>query len=200
MSTVTPRFGVLALQGAVPEHIRALTAVGVEPVAVKWPKDLDGLSGLIFPGGESTTIGDLMRHYGLEEPIQKFVRAGGACYGTCAGAILLASEILGGKPGQPILGVIPMTVQRNGFGRQVDSSEVALSVPVLGPEPVHTVFIRAPYIDSVGEGVEVLATYRDKIVAVRYGRHLATAFHPELTEDRRIHKLFVDMALSVVQT
>lgn len=192
------RFGVLALQGAVPEHLRALDAVGMEPVAVRWPRDLAGLRGLILPGGESTTIGDLMQHYGLIDAVKTFVAEGGACYGTCAGAILLATEVLGGKAGQPLLGVIPMTVQRNGFGRQVDSCEVPLRMPVLGPEPVHTVFIRAPYMAAVGQGVEVLAEHQGKIVAVRYGRHLATAFHPELTEDRRIHRLFVDMALSAL--
>lgn len=195
MSPGTPRFGVLALQGAVPEHLRALAAVGVEAVPVKWPEDLTGLTGLILPGGESTTIGDLMQHYRLDVAVKQFVRDGGACYGTCAGAILLATEILGGKPDQPRLEIIPMTVQRNGFGRQVDSCEVPLAMPILGEQPIHTVFIRAPYIARVGEGVEVLATYSGKVVAVRYGRHLATAFHPELTEDRRIHRLFVEMAL-----
>jgi pyridoxal 5'-phosphate synthase pdxT subunit len=192
------KFGVLALQGAVPEHLRALAAVGVEPVAVKWPADLEGLQGLILPGGESTTIGDLMQHYGFIDAIKRWVDGGGACYGTCAGAILLATQILGGKPEQPKLGIIPMTVQRNGFGRQVDSCEVPLAMPVLGPEPVHTVFIRAPYIAEAGPGVEVLAEHQGKIVAVRYGRHLATAFHPELTEDRRIHKLFVEMVLGAI--
>jgi 5'-phosphate synthase pdxT subunit len=192
------RFGVLALQGAVPEHMRALAAVGVEPVAVRWPRDLEGLKGLILPGGESTTIGDLMQHYGLIEAVREFAANGGALYGTCAGLILLATDIVGGKPNQPRLGIIPMTVQRNGFGRQVDSCEVPLAMPVLGPEPVHTVFIRAPYIAEVGPGVEVLAEHQGKIVAVRYGKHLATAFHPELTEDRRIHRLFVDMALGTV--
>ncbi|HLO02739.1 MAG TPA: pyridoxal 5'-phosphate synthase glutaminase subunit PdxT [Symbiobacteriaceae bacterium] len=193
-----PRFGVLALQGAVPEHLRALEAVGVEAVAVKWPRDLEGLKGLILPGGESTTISDLMNHFGLFPAVQQFVQDGGACYGTCAGAILLATEVLGGTKAQRSLGVIPMAVQRNGFGRQVDSCEVPLAMPVLGEEPVHTVFIRAPYIAAVGEGVEVLATHQEKIVAVRYGRHLATAFHPELTEDRRVHQLFVEMVLGPV--
>lgn len=193
-----PRFGVLALQGAVPEHLRALEAVGVEPVAVKWPRDLEGLKGLVLPGGESTTISDLMTHFGLFPAVQQFVQEGGALYGTCAGAILMATEVLGGTKAQRSLGVIPMAVQRNGFGRQVDSCEVPLAMPVLGPEPVHTVFIRAPYIASVGEGVEVLATHQEKIVAARYGRHLATAFHPELTEDRRIHQLFVEMVLGAV--
>lgn len=192
------RFGVLALQGAVPEHLRALAAVGVEPVAVRWPKDLAGLKGLILPGGESTTIGDLMSTFGLIEAVRQFAAEGGACYGTCAGAILLATEILGGKENQPRLGLVPMTVQRNGFGRQVDSCEVELAMPVLGPEPVRTVLIRAPYIATVGEGVKVLAEHQGKIVAARYGRHLVTAFHPELTEDRRIHQLFVQMALGPV--
>lgn len=192
------RFGVLALQGAVPEHLRALAAVGMDPVAVRWPHDLCGLKGLILPGGESTTIGDLMQHYGLIDAVRQFVDEGGACYGTCAGAILLATEVLGGKAGQPLLGVIPMTVQRNGFGRQVDSCEVPLCMPAVGAEPVHTVFIRAPYVAEVGPGVEVLAEHQGKIVAVRYGRHLATAFHPELTADRRIHRLFVEMALGAV--
>ncbi|MGE5675772.1 MAG: pyridoxal 5'-phosphate synthase glutaminase subunit PdxT [Mycobacterium leprae] len=191
----TLRFGVLALQGAVPEHLRALSAVGVEAIPVKWPRDLEGLTGLVLPGGESTTISDLMAHYGFFEAISQFVANGGACYGTCAGAILMAREILGGKEGQRTLGVMPIVVQRNGFGRQVDSCEVPLSMPILGDEPVHTVFIRAPYIASVGPGVEVLAEHAGKIVAARYGKHLVTSFHPELTEDRRIHRLFVQMAL-----
>ena len=167
-------------------------------MTVKWPSDLEGLKGLILPGGESTTIGDLMVHYGFIDAIRAFAAGGGACYGTCAGAILLATEVMGGKSGQPLLGIVPMTVQRNGFGRQVDSCEVPLSMPILGPEPVHTVFIRAPYIASAGPGVEVLATHQEKIVAARYGKHLVTAFHPELTQDRRIHKLFVEMALDPV--
>lgn len=191
-----PRFGVLALQGAVPEHLRALEAVGVEAVAVKWPRDLAGIKGLILPGGESTTISDLMNHFGLFPAIQQFVQEGGACYGTCAGAILLATEVLGGTKAQRSLGVIPMAVQRNGFGRQVDSCEVDLAMPVVGEAPIQTVFIRAPYVASVGDGVEVLATHQERIVAVRYGRHLATAFHPELTGDRRVHELFVRMAMS----
>lgn len=188
------RIGVLALQGAVSEHLRALADVGAEGVPVRYPRDLEGLRGLILPGGESTTIGDLMQHYGFIEAIRRFAREGGACYGTCAGAILMATEITGGKPDQPLLGLIPMVVQRNGFGRQVDSCEVPLDMPVLGSDPVHTVFIRAPYIAAVGEGVEILAMHEGKVVAVRYGSHLATAFHPELTPDRRIHRLFAAMA------
>jgi 5'-phosphate synthase pdxT subunit len=156
------RFGVLALQGAVPEHLRALTAVGVEAVPVRWPQDLSGLRGLVLPGGESTTIGDLMQHYGLVDAIRAWAADGGACYGTCAGAILLATEVLGGKPGQPLLGIIPMTVQRNGFGRQVDSCEVPLQMKGIGQEPVHTVFIRAPYIASVGPGVKFSPSTRGR--------------------------------------
>jgi pyridoxal 5'-phosphate synthase pdxT subunit len=193
-----PRIGVLALQGAVPEHLKALAAVGADPVAVKWPADLNGLQGLILPGGESTTIGDLMTHYGFFDALRAWAAAGGACYGTCAGAILLATDILGGKQDQPRLGLIPMAVQRNGFGRQVDSCEVPLSMPIVGAEPIHTVFIRAPFIASVEPGVEVLAEHQGKIVAVRYGRHLATAFHPELTADRRTHRLFVQMVTDQV--
>lgn len=193
------RFGVLALQGAVAEHLRALEAVGVEAVAVRWPKDLQGLHGLILPGGESTTIGDLMVTFGLLDGVKQFAAAGGACYGTCAGAILMATEITGGKEDQPRLGLIPMTVQRNGFGRQVESCEVSLVMPVLGPDPVETVLIRAPYIAKAGEGVEVLAEHAGKIVAARYGRHLVTAFHPELTEERRVHQLFIAMALETLR-
>lgn len=188
------RIGVLALQGAVQEHLRALGDLGTHAVPVRWPKDLEGLSGLIIPGGESTTIGDLMQHYGLIEAVRSW---GGACYGTCAGAILLAERILDGKPDQPRLGLIPMAVRRNGFGRQVESAEAEVAMPVLGSEPVRTFFIRAPYFEDVRVGVEVLARHQGKVVAVRYGRHLATAFHPELSEDRRIHRLFLEMALSV---
>lgn len=194
------RIGVLALQGAVPEHLRTLTAIGAEAVPVKWPEHLEGLDGLILPGGESTTISDLMQHFGLWEPVKTFAQNGGALYGTCAGMILLATDLLGGKAGQKTLDVIPMKVQRNGFGRQVDSCEVPLAVPALGPEPLWTVFIRAPYVVEVGAGVEVMARHGEKIVLVRHDRHLASAFHPELTEDRRIHRLFVQMALEARQT
>lgn len=188
------KIGVLALQGAVPEHLRTIQALGAEAVAVRWPQELQGLSGLILPGGESTTIGDLMAVYGFFPAIAEFYRQGGALYGTCAGMILLATDILDGKPDQPRLGLLNMTVRRNGFGRQVDSCEVPLQVPVLGDEPVQTVLIRAPYVEKVGPGVEVLATYQDKIVMVRGERLLATAFHPELTDERRIHRLFLDIA------
>lgn len=193
---VAVRIGVLALQGAVQEHLHALRALDAHGVPVRWTRELEGLSGLIIPGGESTTIGDLMQHYGFFDAIREW---GGPCYGTCAGAIILAERILDGKPDQPRLGLIPMTVRRNGFGRQVESAEAEVAMPVLGDEPVRTVFIRAPFFEEVGAGVEVLARYQEKIVAVRYGRHLATAFHPELSEDRRIHRLFVSMAAEAVK-
>lgn len=188
------KIGVLALQGAVPEHLRALEQVGAEPRAVRWPRELEGLDGLILPGGESTTIGDLMTYYGFFPAVQAFYQGGGALYGTCAGMILLATEILDGKPEQPRLGLLNMTVRRNGFGRQVDSLEVPLPVPLLGEPDIETIFIRAPYVVSVGPGTEALATYQDKVVMVRGERLLATAFHPELTPDRRIHQLFAAMA------
>lgn len=191
---IRPHIGVVAYQGAIPEHLRALERVGAETRRVKWPRDLEGLHGLIIPGGESTAIGDAMQHWGLLDAVREWAAQGGAVYGTCAGAILMATEILGGVPGQPKLGIMPMTVQRNGFGRQIDSCEADLDMPVLGPTPFHTVFIRAPYFVALGEGVEELARLDGKIVAARYGRHLATAFHPELTDDLRIHRLFLDMA------
>lgn len=191
------RVGVVAYQGAVPEHLRMLERVGANAVPVKWPQDLDGLQGLILPGGESTTIGDLMHTYGLDQAIRDFVATGGAVYGTCAGAILLAQKIIGGTPKQPSLGILPVTVQRNGFGRQVDSCEVDLDIPVLGPEPFRTVFIRAPFFLDLDPTVAVLASWKGKTVAVQSGRHLATAFHPELTGDARFHDYFVKLATGV---
>lgn len=190
----SPRIGVVAYQGAIPEHLRALARLGATGQPVKWPRDLEGLDGLIIPGGESTAIGDAMQHWGLLAAVRDWVAAGGAVYGTCAGAILMATDIRGGVPGQPRLGIIPMAVQRNGFGRQIDSCEVDLEMPILGPTPFHTVFIRAPYFAELGPGVEALARLEGKVVAVRHGRHLATAFHPELTDDLRVHRLFLDMA------
>ena len=189
-----PRIGVVAYQGAVPEHIRALERAGAEAVPVKWPKDLAGLDGIIIPGGESTAIGDAMKTWGLMDAMAEWVKAGGAVYGTCAGAILIAGEIVNGKPGQPHLGIIPMKAHRNGFGRQVDSFEADLRIPQLGDEPLRAVFIRAPFFEVDHPEVEILATVDDKVVAVRYGRHLATAFHPELTDDLRMHRYFIELA------
>jgi pyridoxal 5'-phosphate synthase pdxT subunit len=187
-----PRVGVLALQGAVREHVEALRAVGAEPVEVRLPRDLEGLDGLILPGGESTTMRRLMDRYGLTEPIRTLAHRGAPMFGTCAGMILLADRLSDGET--PVLGLLDVEVQRNAYGRQLDSFEADLDVPILGDEPLHGVFIRAPIVTDVGAGVEVLARDHDgRPIAVRQGAVLATAFHPELTGDRRLHRLFVDL-------
>ncbi len=194
---VRPRIGVLALQGDVREHARALRKAGAEPVPVRRPEELDGLDGVVVPGGESTTIGRLLGVFALLEPLRQAVRGGLPAYGSCAGMILLADEVLDGRPGQPTVGGLDVAVRRNAFGRQVDSFEVSLPVEGLA-EPVHAVFIRAPWVERVGEGVEVLAREPGgHPVAVRQGRLLATSFHPELTGDARVHGLFVDLVRDV---
>lgn len=189
-----PRIGVLAVQGDFAEHAAALRRAGAEPVEVRLPAALDGLAGLIIPGGESTTIGMLMVQWGLLEPLRERIQGGLPAWGTCAGAILLARDVQDALPGQPLLGVTDISVRRNAFGRQVQSFETDLEVPVLGPAPVPAVFIRAPKIQSVGDGVEVLARLDDgTIAAARQGTVLVTAFHPELTPDDRFHRYFVSM-------
>ena len=166
-----------------------LRLVGAEAVEVRLPAHLEGLDGLIIPGGESTTIGQVAEEWGLLEPLRSFDRP---LWGTCAGMILMARQVVDGVPGQPLLELMDIVIRRNAFGRQVDSFEAAVAVPVLGEEPFPAVFIRAPLIERVGEGVEVLARLEDgAIVAVRQGNLLATAFHPELTEDARFHEYFV---------
>lgn len=188
-----PRVGVLALQGDVEEHRTALTRAGAEVRSVRTPGDLEGLEGLVLPGGESTAIGRMMERAGLLEPLRARAAAGNlALFGTCAGMILLAREVLGGAP--PRLGVLDVTVERNAYGRQVDSFEVDLPVPALGEAPVRAVFIRAPVVRAVGPGVEVLATWRGHPVLVRQGRHLASAFHPELVDDLRLVRHFLTLA------
>jgi 5'-phosphate synthase pdxT subunit len=187
-----PRIGVLALQGAVREHVEAIRDVGGEPVLVRLPADFDNLDALILPGGESTTMRRLIDRYGLREPILAMARAGAPMLGTCAGMILLAGRLSDGE--EPILGLLDVSVERNAYGRQLDSFEADLDVPALGEQPLHGVFIRAPVVDEVGPGVEVLA--RDpngRPIAVRQGRVLATAFHPELTDDRRLHRLLMEL-------
>ncbi len=185
------KIGVLALQGAFLEHEKKLRELGAEAVEVRLPRDLEGLDGLIIPGGESTTIGKLAVQYGLVEPLRAFA-AEKPTWGTCAGMIFLAREI--GIDRQPILGVMDISVNRNAFGRQVDSFEVELPVSKLGDEPFHAIFIRAPVVTGVGDGVEVLATLDDgRVVAVEAGHLLATAFHPELTADNRFHQHFLDL-------
>ncbi len=185
------KIGVLALQGAFLEHRQMLERCGVESGEVRTVEHLDGIDGLILPGGESTTIGKLMHRYGLDEAISRRVREGMPLFGTCAGLILMATDIE--ESDQRRLGLMEITARRNAFGRQVDSFECNLDVAGLGPEPVRAVFIRAPYISRVGKGVEVLAVAEGKIVLARQGHLLAGAFHPELTADTRIHRLFLDM-------
>ncbi|MBO8125790.1 MAG: pyridoxal 5'-phosphate synthase glutaminase subunit PdxT [Firmicutes bacterium] len=188
------RIGVLALQGAVSEHLAVLEKLGVDAVRVKKPEHLEGLSGLIIPGGESTTLGKLMTKYELFSPVRERVQQGKlALFGTCAGMIMAAREIVGYD--QPRLGVIDITVRRNAYGRQVDSFETDLEIPVLGPEPFRAVFIRAPYIEKVGTGVEVLASHDGHPVMAQSGNVLVASFHPELTEDYRLHRYFVQQVV-----
>jgi 5'-phosphate synthase pdxT subunit len=191
--TATVKIGVLALQGAFREHLRTLAAIGVEGVPVRLPRDLDGVAGLILPGGESTTMRQLIERWGLRQPILELASSGAPLFGTCAGMIVLAREIAGGEP--PILPLLDVTVERNAFGRQLDSFEADLAVPVLGDQPVHGVFIRAPVIERTGPDVDILARLDDgRIVAVRQRNVIATAFHPELAGETRFHRLVAAMA------
>jgi 5'-phosphate synthase pdxT subunit len=187
------KIGVLAVQGAFAEHLAMLRQVGAEGVAVRLPEHLEGVSGLILPGGESTAIRKLVDRWGLRAPIQELADRGAPVFGTCAGMILLSREIIDGD--EPVWPLLDVSVKRNAFGRQLDSFEADLSVPVLGDQPVHGVFIRAPLIDRVGPDVDVLASLDDgRIVAVRQRNVLATAFHPELAGEPRFHRLLTTMA------
>ena len=187
------KIGVLALHGAVIEHIAILRSIGVEPVTVRLPEDLAGISGLILPGGESTTMRKLATRWNLREPIMALARSGAPILGTCAGMIVVAKEIAGGE--EPVFPLIDVTVARNAFGRQLDSFETDLPMPILGDRPVHAIFIRAPIIERVGPGVEVLARLPDqRIVAVRQRNVIAISFHPELAGETRIHRLLATMA------
>jgi len=184
------RIGVLALQGDFAEHIAALGRLGAEAVPVRLPRDLHGIGGLVIPGGESTTIGKLMRDYGLTDGLRGLIAEGMPVLGTCAGMITLAKRLAGID--QETLAVMDIEVRRNAFGRQVDSFEADLDIPVLGPAPFRAVFIRAPVIECVGSGVEVLASLPDgTAVAAREGDLVVTAFHPELTPDLRFHEYFL---------
>jgi 5'-phosphate synthase pdxT subunit len=187
------KIGVLALQGAFREHLDTLAAIGVEGVRVREPADLDGVSGLILPGGESTTMRQLIERWGLRQPILDFAETGAPVFGTCAGMIVLSREIAGGE--EPILPLLDVTVERNAFGRQLESFEADLAVDVLGGTPVHGVFIRAPVVERTGPGVDVLARLDDgRVVAVRERNILATSFHPELAGETRFHRLVATMA------
>ncbi len=201
-----PVIGVLALQGAFIEHVKMLEDLGASAREVRLPEELEGLDGLIIPGGESTTIGKLMTLYNLVEPIKAMAQAKKPLWGTCAGMILLAQDI--GGLNQPLIGVMDIKVKRNAFGSQLDSFETDIAVPALGEKPFRGVFIRAPYIELVGPQAEELARLKGEgaaheqavngsgqavIVAARQGNLLATAFHPELTGDQRFHRLFLDI-------
>jgi 5'-phosphate synthase pdxT subunit len=187
--------GVLALQGDVREHVAALSACGASPVLVRRPSEVDDLDGIVIPGGESTVMSKLLVEFGVFEPLRKRVLDGLPAYGSCAGMIMLASDVLDGRPDQVSLGALDITVRRNAFGRQVDSFEALVA---LDGNDFHAVFIRAPWVERVGADVEVLGRVdagpaKGRIVAVRQRNVLATAFHPELTGDHRLHRLFVDM-------
>jgi 5'-phosphate synthase pdxT subunit len=191
----SPRIGVLAVQGDVREHIAVLTDLGAHAVPVRRPEEVDGIDGLVIPGGESTVMDKLVREFGLQEPLRKRLRAGLPAFGSCAGMIMLADRISDGAEGQQTLGGLDITVRRNAFGRQVDSFETMLEFTGIDG-PAHAVFIRAPWVEDVGPDVEVLARVGSgpaagRIVAVRQGDLLATSFHPEVSADRRIHAEFV---------
>lgn len=198
-----PQIGVLALQGDVVDHARAVEAAGGRPVPVRRASELDSVEGLVIPGGESTTMSHLLRVFELFDPIAKRLDAGMPAFGSCAGMIMLASDVLDGRPDQRSFGAIPMTVRRNAFGRQVDSFEAEIDLDGLDGGPFRGVFIRAPWVERVGEGVEVIGRVSSgdsgpegpggRIVAVRAGACLATSFHPEVTDDARVHRYFVDM-------
>jgi 5'-phosphate synthase pdxT subunit len=194
-----PVVGVLALQGDVREHVAALEACGATARSVRRPVELERVDAVVIPGGESTTMDKLVRAFDLYEPLRERIKRGTAVYGSCAGMIMLADRIVDGTADQRTLGGMDVTVRRNAFGRQVESFETDLDVGVFGDGPaLHAVFIRAPWVEDAGPGVDVLATVAagpaaGKIVAVRQGALLSTAFHPELTGDLRVHRLFLDI-------
>lgn len=193
---MTPRIGVLALQGDVGEHQAILRDLGADAPRVRTPDDLHTVDGLVLPGGESTTMARLAAALEMTEPLAKAVANGLPMFGSCAGMILLADRLVGAPPGQPTIGGLHVTVRRNAFGRQVDSFETDLMIPAVGPPPMRAVFIRAPWVDDADDDVQVLARIPDgpaagRIVAVRQGPLLATSFHPELTGDPRLHEYFL---------
>jgi pyridoxal 5'-phosphate synthase pdxT subunit len=194
-SSASPVVGVLALQGDVREHVRALEQSGARAVPVRRPEELGSVDGLVIPGGESTTLWRLAASFDMLEPMRKMLSAGLPAFGSCAGMIMLADRLVDGVAGQETFGGIDMTVRRNAFGRQVDSFESDIRLTGLPGESMRAVFIRAPWVEQAGDGVEILGTDEraGRIVAVRQGPLLATSFHPELTQDTRIHELFIDI-------
>ena len=207
VSTSLVRIGVLAVQGDVREHIHALSTLGIEATGVRRPRELDDVDALVIPGGESTTMDKLVRAFDLQEPLRKRIADGMPVYGSCAGMIMLADRIADARPDQETLGGLDITVRRNAFGRQVDSFEEDLHIPLIAerttapaghPATFRAVFIRAPWVEDMGDGVEVLATVEDgpaagRVVAIRQRNLLATSFHPEVTGDHRIHDFFTQM-------
>jgi 5'-phosphate synthase pdxT subunit len=193
-----PAIGVLALQGDVREHVRMLQEAGASAMAIRRPGELDAVDGLVIPGGESTTMGKLAEAFDMLQPLRMRIKEGMPAYGSCAGMIMLADRIEDGAAGQQTFGGIDMVVRRNAFGRQIDSFEADLD---FAGSPLHAVFIRAPWVESVGADVDVLGTAEpgDRIVAVRQGPLLATSFHPELTGDPRVHRYFVEMVVNTVR-
>lgn len=192
------RIGVLALQGAFREHRQAFERLGAQVVEVRLPSHLDGISGIVIPGGESTTMAKLMSSYALDEALREFQSRGGAIWGTCAGAIAVAREVVG-RPQQPTLNLLDIGVERNAYGRQVSSFEVDLDIAGMD-ETFHAVFIRAPRIARAGQGVEILARLEDYPVLVRSGRVLAGVFHPELSGDDRVHRYFLEQVADGLAT
>ena len=197
MSRSALTIGVLAVQGDVREHVRVLTSLGAQAHGIRRPTELTDLDGLVIPGGESTTMDKLVRAFDLFEPLRALIADGLPVYGSCAGMIMLADRIAEGRPDQQTLGGLDITVRRNAFGRQVDSFEEDIEFVGLDGGPVRAVFIRAPWVEEAGDGVDVLARAAGKIVAVRQGALLATSFHPEVTGDTRVHELFVEMCKDV---
>ena len=193
-----PRIGVLALQGGFAPHRQTLCRLGADVIEVKRVAQLEAIDGLVIPGGESTTMLKFIQEEGLLEPLRKLHADGAALYGTCAGAILMAKEVT--SPRQISLGLMDVTIERNGYGRQVDSHMAEEPCPELGPEPLSMVFIRAPIIRRTGPSVRVLARHRGEPVLVREGRLLASTFHPELSEDERVHRYFLENVASESKT
>ncbi len=196
--TTTPTIGVLAVQGDVREHLRALEGSGAHAMSVRRPTEVAALDGLVIPGGESTTMDKLVRAFDLQAPLRARIADGMPVYGSCAGMIMLADRIADARPDQQTLGGLDITVRRNAFGRQVDSFEEDLHIREIGGEPLRAVFIRAPWVEEAGPGVQVLARVEHgpaagRIVAARQGDLLATSFHPEVTGDHRVHQLFVEI-------
>ena len=189
---MAPRIGVLAMQGAFREHVTAIQELGLEAEPLRDPAGLDSLDAVILPGGESTTMDKLLRKFGLQRPLRDRIAAGMPVMATCAGLILLAERVEDGLPDQESLGLLPVTVRRNAYGRQPDSFEADLDIAGLR-EPFHGVFIRAPVVEAVDDAVEVLAEHTGRPVAIRSGSILGLTFHPELTRDRRLHRLFLDL-------